>query len=127
MENLRKLKDWMKIKEDQEKGISAEDGNGAYFWDFESMKMYSPFDEELFDESERGFDIEDQEEEVKLAYKNYLQKYNLVMSGTPHKLNNSKASIIYTGSPFAVKYDTNKKECICDSLDLFRNGCSCFK
>jgi len=68
---LKKLENWMIEKEEVGKGLSGHDGNGAYFWDFETMKMYSPFDDELLEGEDRSFYIEDESEEVKEAYNKF--------------------------------------------------------
>jgi hypothetical protein len=106
---LINLEDWMIKKEKEGKGISARDGNGSYFWDFENMQCYSPFDDELLYPYDRSFELEDQDKIVQKAY----QKYN--------------QEIAYMGSPFPHKFYNDKKECTCLSLDLFRYGCRCSK
>lgn len=69
---LKTLENWMIKKEKDGKGLSSWDGNGSYFWDFETMKMYSPFDDELLTD-DRSFEIEEQEPIVQEEYQKYKQ------------------------------------------------------
>lgn len=50
---LKVLLPWMQEKIDKGLGTYAQDGNGYYFLDFETLKFYSPFDDELMFEYER--------------------------------------------------------------------------
>ena len=109
---LRNLEEWMIQKEKEGKGISARDGNGAYFWDFENMQCYSPFDDELLYPYDRSFEVNNQDEVVKQAYYEYKSK---------------NQEILYIGSPFFHEFYNKSKECTCESLDLFRYGCKCSK
>lgn len=63
---LRKLEPWMQTKVDQGRGIYAQDGNGCYFLDFETLKFYSPFDDELDSEEDRQLEYRDGELYCKL-------------------------------------------------------------
>ena len=61
-------------------------GNGAYFWDFEEMKFYSPYDDELISDDEQNILVgsngklymwpfgEDLEDEIQEAYKAYTTR-----------------------------------------------------
>ena len=53
---LRELEDWMVEKVEKGLGTWARDGNGCYFLDFETLKYYSPWDDELLDEYCREFE-----------------------------------------------------------------------
>ena len=52
---LKKLESWMEVKIKEGLGTYAQDGNGFYFLDFETLKYYSPFDDDLPDEDCRQF------------------------------------------------------------------------
>ena len=53
LEPLRELKPWMQAKIERGLGTSAQDGNGYYFLDFQTLRYYSPYDDDLLFEYER--------------------------------------------------------------------------
>lgn len=59
MKPLRVLEPWMMKKLEAGLGMSAMDGNGMYFLDFETLKFYSPWDDELEGELDREFEFVD--------------------------------------------------------------------
>lgn len=52
---LSYLEPWMVNKVHAGLGAACMDGLGSYFLDFETLMFYSPFDNELFCESEREY------------------------------------------------------------------------